>query len=402
MAHDWPAVLTALRERHWVETGGIVLSGKDHDAVIVAPLFSPQEERPTGFLAVVVPSKAMASTLTTLVAELARAAGLVARQDFSTDRKPVTSSVSGRHEPTVEREVDVIEPPFRFSLRDPRFRTQEQIAETRRWIFGGMIALSITVILVGLVMISRVYRREIEVADLKAEFVANVSHELRTPLAAISHIGEKLSLGRYRSSAERKEFYALLGKETSRLRNLIEEVLDFSKMMAGKSSYKKSPFDWAVLVQEALEHFEPQAAAKGFAIAFTLDADRLPVVGDARAILQAVLNVLDNAVKYSGSSRKIEVVAGRRADNAFLSVRDYGIGISDDDKARIFEKFYRGKTAVQEGLSGGVGLGLAMVKHIVKGHDGRVQVDNTMGAGSQFILEIPLAKGASLGAHFNY
>ena len=233
-------------------------------------------------------------------------------------------------------------------------------------------------------------KREMEVANLKADFVANVSHELRTPLTTISYVGERLNLGRYRTEEERQMFYGMLDKETHRLKDLIEDVLDFSKMLAGKKIYRQESLELAPLVQEAYERFQGKAEAKGFEVLLDLPPEDVSILGDRKALLQGLLNLMDNAMKYSGTSRKIQVRVSKKAALAIIAVQDFGIGIPDGEKEKIFEKFYRVEQGAARDTAGGVGLGLAMVKHIVEGHGGTIRVQSRLGEGSTFLLEFPL------------
>jgi two-component system phosphate regulon sensor histidine kinase PhoR len=222
-----------------------------------------------------------------------------------------------------------------------------------------------------------------------ADFVANVSHELKTPLTSISYIGERLKAGRYRSEEEAKEFYGMLNEETERLKELIESVLDFSRMAGGKRTYARRPVNMAEVVDEALLRLGRKISAGGFAVEANKPAAPLMVSADRTALIQAAVNLLDNAMKYSGDSRSIRVTLEDAGREAVLSVRDAGVGISAEDKKKIFEKFYRVETTAVRITEGGVGLGLAMVKHIAEGHGGRVTVDSAPGQGSVFSIHIP-------------
>jgi signal transduction histidine kinase len=392
----WPDLSQRLRRRGWLEQGGIFeLSDSDPEkrVAIVAPLFSPANEHRRGLLVALVRAEAIWPLLERTLADPAQPAGLQIGWDHpSTRLAPMNPAARTLWKATLERQVDGIDPPIHFRLSESNTQEQTRLSRRRLWIYGGMVGLSFIVILVGLVIMRKAVKREMEVANLKADFVANVSHELRTPLTTISYIGERLNLGRYRTDEERKEFYGMLEKETHRLRGLIEDILDFSKMLAGKKVYKQDPLALAPLVQEAHERFDGKAQARGFEVALDLPSEEVSILGDRTALMQAILNLLDNALKYSGQSRKIDVQVRRTADRAVVAVRDYGIGIPDTEKQKIFEKFYRIEHGLARDTEGGVGLGLAMVKHIVEGHRGTIRVESRQGEGSIFSLEFPLNK----------
>jgi signal transduction histidine kinase len=384
---EWPDLLARLRRRGWTEEGG-ALQLPGEKIGVVAPVYSAKDDRREGFLIAVIPANALWSQLEQSMLELARPVGLsISSSMFPRTPKPAKSWTG-----TISRKISAIDPPLDFQLADVNAPSRDLFARRRRMIFGGMVGLSFLVIIVGLLVMGQAVKRETEVANLKSEFVANVSHELRTPLAAISHIGERLSLGRYRSEAEQKEFYGMLGRETRRLRELIEDILDFSRMLAGKKVYRQDPVDMVALAQEAQECFEGKALARGFHLDVHLLTADAGIRGDWKALLQAVLNLLDNALKYSGDSRRIEMSLLRMKEQVVVAVKDYGIGIPESEKERIFEKFYRGGHGMVADKEGGVGLGLAMVKHVVEGHGGHVRFESAIGQGSTFSLELPLAR----------
>jgi signal transduction histidine kinase len=384
--NQWPAILKRLRGRHWLESGGVLVgadSSSPKQVVVSAPITGPNSERRRGLIIALIPAGALWSMLDQSLLELARPVGLQVAWDYGPAHPYAWKSV-------LERSVDRIDPPLHIRLSEANAEEHNQFFARRRWIYGGMTGLSLLVIVVGLVLMEKAVRREVEVANLKADFVATVSHELRTPLAAISHIGERLSLGRYRSEVEQKEFYDLLGKETQRLRGLIEDILDFSKMLAGRKKYKREPLDAAELLQEAVESFEGKAEDRGFKVLLHLPDEKVMMEGDRSPLLHAILNLLDNAIKYSGESHKIDVRLLPAKNRCRIEIEDYGIGIPESEFERIFEKFYRVENAMTHTSESGVGLGLAMVKHVVEGHHGAIDVQSRVGQGSVFSMEFPL------------
>jgi signal transduction histidine kinase len=186
---------------------------------------------------------------------------------------------------------------------------------------------------------------------------------------------------------ERLACYAAQERATRRLSRLVESLLDFGRMEAGARPYRSEPLDASGLVRTVVEEFRREGACSGFAIECAVPEGAIPIAGDREALAQALWNLLDNAVKYSGDSRtvRVEVEAGNPVS---IRVRDQGLGIALAERRRIFEKFARGSSAVQAGIKG-TGIGLAMVRHIVDAHGGKVAVESRPGGGSTFTIELP-------------
>jgi signal transduction histidine kinase len=231
-------------------------------------------------------------------------------------------------------------------------------------------------------------RRELRTADLRAQFVASVSHELRTPLTAIRMFAETLQMERPLDAADRAEYLETIVNESERLTRLVNNVLDFSRMERGEKVYHLEPASLPVIARDAARAMRYPLARQGFELAVQVEDDVPRVRVDRDAIEQAVLNLLGNAVKYSGQARHIALTVGRVNGDVVLAVRDHGIGIHEADRRRIFERFYRAPSPENERIPG-TGLGLALVDHIVKAHGGRVEVTSAPGAGSTFAIHLP-------------
>jgi signal transduction histidine kinase len=250
-----------------------------------------------------------------------------------------------------------------------------------------MVVLAIAMAL-GVFLVAGAAAREVRVAELKSNFVASVSHDLKTPLALIQLFAETLELGRVRSADRAQEYYRIINGEAKKLTRLIENILDFSRMEAGLRPYTLVPSDLGELVQRIIGVMQPQFSQAQFTVATTV-APGLPVVeADVVAVERAVENLLNNAVKYSGDSRRVEVDVYREPGEVVVRVQDHGIGIARRDQRRIFRKFFR----VTHDLGGGpqgTGLGLAIVDHTMRGHGGYVGVESEPGQGSTFTLHFP-------------
>ncbi len=273
-----------------------------------------------------------------------------------------------------------------------RFTTPEQWA---RWNFNVSLSLSAFMTLVllgGIALALRTASREIRLSQMKTDFVSNVSHELRTPLSSIRVFGEFLKLGRVRDESKICEYGEYIETESRRLTQLINNILDFSKIESGRKTYQFEQMSVEDLVGETLRTFDVQLKQQGFGIIFETPRTPLPqAYVDSDALAQAFINLLDNAVKYSGDAKQLHVRLGLKGEFLTLSVTDHGIGIPREEQAKIFDKFYRVSTGLVHDVKGN-GLGLSLVSHIVKAHHGHVTVDSEPGRGSTFTIQLPIVE----------
>ena len=255
------------------------------------------------------------------------------------------------------------------------------------WLSG----LALLALLGGAALAWRVFNRELRLAREKSAFVSNVSHELKTPLALIRLFAETLLLGRVRNPEKANEYHRIIVNETDRLTQLINNILDFSAIEAGRKEYQFAPCDLAEIVREVLHSYEFVMQKAGFEIETALAENLPPVNADRDALAQALLNLLNNAVKYSREQKHIKVALTQSGERLALSVADRGIGMQRAELKRIFEKFYRaGDPLVHE--TKGTGLGLSLVKHIVNAHGGTIAVESTPEQGSCFTIHLPLSE----------
>jgi len=241
----------------------------------------------------------------------------------------------------------------------------------------------------GLILTYRNISREMALARLKSDFVSNVSHELRTPLSLIRLYAETLELGRLKSEAKCQEYYSIIRKESERLSALINNILDFSRIEAGRKEYDFRDTDVGELVHNTLESYRYQIEQNGFAFEEQIapDVPRLRV--DREALARSLLNLVNNALKYSQDRKFIGVNVFRDNGAVKLEVVDHGIGIPEDQQSKIFEKFYRVGDPLVHNTKGS-GLGLSLVRHVVTAHGGQVTVDSAPGRGSKFTIRLPL------------
>ena len=246
----------------------------------------------------------------------------------------------------------------------------------------------------GIALTYRNVTKEMALARLKSDFVSNVSHELRTPLSLIRLYAETLEMGRLTSPEKYQEYYRIIRKESERLTALINNILDFSRIEAGRKEYDFRETDMSELVHNTLDSYRYQLEQSGFQFEEKID-EVPPLRVDREAMARSLLNLVNNALKYSQDRKFIGVNLYRDNGSVKLEVVDQGIGIPHDEHQKIFEKFYRVGDPLVHNTKGS-GLGLSLVRHIVQAHGGQVSVDSTPGQGSKFTIALPV-KPAHLG-----
>jgi len=259
-------------------------------------------------------------------------------------------------------------------------------------LFGiGMAALALVlgIAVFGGYLLLRDVNRDVRIAEVRSQFVASVSHELKTPLTAIRMFAETLAMGRSRDERTKSEYLETIVNESERLARLVDNVLDFSKIEQGKKMYRLRPTRLEDVASSAVRALQFPLSQQGFHLHFAVEAEIPEVQADADAIQQAVLNLLTNAMKYSGDSREIDLRVVARNGDAVIEVVDHGLGLAPDEQKHVFEKFYRAPSH-ESRLIAGTGLGLTLVAHIATAHGGRVGVESAPGAGSTFCMSIPI------------
>jgi signal transduction histidine kinase len=287
----------------------------------------------------------------------------------------------------VLRDLTPLVPAWWVSIRPRDPAVMSRYVLRQRWIYGTTLALLVAGMVLGVVLVVRDLSRERRLSQLRTDFVANVTHELKTPLTSIRMFAETLQLGRATNETEKQESLDVIVGESERLTRLINTVLDFSKIERGQKEYRMAEVDVSEVVHSALKTLKYSLEDKGF----TLETEVEPAVratADADALEQAILNLVDNAVKYSRSTKWVQIALWRRDDLVFVRVSDKGMGIPEAEKQRIFDKFYRSRAA-NEGDAGGAGLGLTVVRHIVDAHKGRIELESKVGEGSSFTIVLP-------------
>jgi signal transduction histidine kinase len=298
--------------------------------------------------------------------------------------------------PEVERNLEGVFPGLTLAMK-LRGTTVEALSQrflrTSFLIVGGLSLF----LLVGISLAYRNIWKEMALAKLKSDFVANVSHELRTPLSLIRLYAETLELGRITGPEKYEEYFRTIRKESERLTALINNILDFSRIEAGKKEYSFRETNLAELVRNTIDSYRFQIEQNGFQLEANIADDLPPVRVDREAIARSLLNLVNNALKYSQKEKYLGVNLHRADGAVLLEVIDRGIGIPRSEQGKIFEKFYRVGDPLVHNTKGS-GLGLSLVRHIVQAHGGRISVESAPGKGSKFTIALPLTVDSNSAA----
>jgi signal transduction histidine kinase len=292
--------------------------------------------------------------------------------------------------PSTSRPASVTGLPWGIALvnADPD-AVLSQFAQRRRLMLTGLAMLALLVIAASY-LIGRAVSRELAAARLQSDFVSAVSHEFRTPLTSMRQFTEMLVEDEGLPAEKRRAFYSAQERATRRLSRLVESLLDFGRMEAGARPYRLERLDAGRLVKATVQDFKQETNPANLVMECSVPDEGPVVKADREALAQALWNLLDNAVKYSGQSPvvHVEVEAG---NPVAIRVRDQGFGILPSERNRILRKFVRGSSAKTSGVKG-TGIGLAMVKHVVDAHAGKVLVESEPGKGSIFTILLPLGE----------
>jgi signal transduction histidine kinase len=282
-------------------------------------------------------------------------------------------------------------PDWILEFYHPEPRLFEAFLTSRRGIYFYMFLLIAGILIFGLILTVRTVSHELELARMKSDFVSTISHEFKSPLTSIRQLAEMLHSGRVPSEERRQKYYDVLLEQSERLSLLIENVLNFAKIEEGRRKFVFVTTDITSLLEDLVSSAQERVRHVGFDVQLEA-ADALPLVmADSEALSQALNNVIDNAIKYSGTEKKVEVRAYREDHYLVITVQDFGIGIEKGERGKIFDRFYRGGDELTRTVKGS-GLGLTLVKQIVEAHHGSVQVESEPGQGSTFSIKLPLVE----------
>lgn len=278
-------------------------------------------------------------------------------------------------------------PDYALGIRTQGTSLQALIRERTTTNLVLLLALDV-VLIIAVILVFRNVKKEVQLAQNKADFVSNVSHEIRTPLALISMFAETLEMGRVKSEEKKQEYYGIISKETHRLSGIVNKILNFSQTEANKKKLDIRSIHLGNEVKEILATYDFHLRNKGFTHTFS-ENSTVWVDADKEAVVESVINLIDNAIKYSSAEKKIEISIDIENGFGTVAVKDHGVGISKMDQKHIFDKFYRVSSG-NLAKSTGTGLGLSLVKQLMEAQKGKITVDSTEGKGSLFTLYFPL------------
>ncbi len=279
---------------------------------------------------------------------------------------------------------------WRIQLVPKNVEELQAQAATERWLGLLLIPVSTLIIAVGLAVVWLTVISEGRTSRLKSDFIANVSHELKTPLSLIRMFGELLATGKHKGESSSREYGEIITREAERLSHLIDNVLDFARLERGKASYDFAEGSLVDVVERALDVCRYRVEKEKMRLRTAIDTNLPPIRMDENAMTLVLLNLIDNAVKYASEGKEVDVRLTRVPGGVALSVRDFGPGIPAGEQPRIFERFYRAQGARDRNVRGS-GIGLALVKHIVQAHGGRLAVQSQPGEGAAFTVVLPAA-----------
>jgi signal transduction histidine kinase len=315
----------------------------------------------------------------------------------SKDSVPWVESANwDRAKPEAERTLEWVFPDLTLAIKYQGTTVADIGTRFLRYNYIVLASLSLFMV-AGIWLTYRNVSREMTLARLKSDFVANVSHELRTPLALIRLYAETLELGRLTAKEKYQEYFRIIREESERLTALINNILDFSRIDAGRKEYEFQETNLAELVHSTLESYRFQIQQNGFGFEENISSDIPSVHVDREAIARSLLNLVNNALKYSKDQKYIGVSLYRSNGSVNLEVRDHGIGIAANEQEKIFEKFYRCGDPLVHNVKGS-GLGLSLVRHIARAHGGDVLVESVPDQGSKFTIALPLNATSETGS----
>ncbi len=324
-----------------------------------------------------------------------------ATQDFlraSSTLRNVSFVVSPPGSPAVEEAIPAgTELPgwtFSFELRDPALIENTVHAGTASYLWIGCLMIACLAI-TGLI-VAQWFRRLVRLASLKTDLVAAVSHELRTPLSSIRLLVENLLDDTELEPAKTREYLKLIDGENLRLAKLIENFLTFSRLERRKQQFEFGPTVVSTLVDKAVAAMGDRLQPPACELEIEMSARVATITADEDALVRVLVNLLDNACKYTPEPRRIRIAAYESEGSLMLSVQDNGIGIATRDQRRIFRRFYQADQRLAR-ETGGCGLGLSIVESLVRAHGGEVQVQSNPGEGSTFTVRVPVTGPRSMG-----
>jgi len=305
---------------------------------------------------------------------------------------PIYSTLSGQDSdsaPSLTKQCWLF-PDYVLGIQTRGNSLQQLIDERTKTNLILLLALD-SILIVAVVLVFRNVKKEVQLAQNKADFVSNVSHEIRTPLALISMFAETLEMNRVKTEEKKQEYYNIISKETQRLSGIVNKILNFSQTEANKKVLNPEFFIAHAEIVNILSTYDFHLKNKGFDYTLEDRSPGLKIYADKEAFVEIIINLIDNAIKYSTDRKKIELSVSAEDGMGLIKVKDYGIGISKEDQKHVFDKFYRVSSG-NLAKARGTGLGLSLVKQLMEAQHGDVAVTSTLGEGTVFTLYFQLIK----------
>jgi two-component system phosphate regulon sensor histidine kinase PhoR len=309
----------------------------------------------------------------------------------STDEVYVNQFQGGEDKNITQKKEIWLFPQYELGIQMRGNTIEDLVKERTRTNIILLIVMDV-ILLLGAWFVFKNIRKQIRLNQLKTDFISNVSHEIRTPLALINMYSETLEMGRVSTDDKKKEYYKVINIEANRLSRMVNKILNFSRIERGKREYHFTNSNLNIEIESIVENYRQHFDQNGFEIELNL-TDELPDLDlDKEAIAEAIINLIDNGMKYSADVKKLEVSTKIEFGFIRVDVKDYGIGIEKKDQAFVFDKFYRVTSGNLAHKAKGSGIGLSIVKHIMEAHHGKVELESTLGKGSCFSLLFAIKK----------
>ncbi|MBN1597973.1 MAG: HAMP domain-containing histidine kinase [Bacteroidales bacterium] len=368
---------------------GIGLSGYKEELIVFAS--ENKDEKNLINVFVLNPEKFITQILDPKIQEIARGKFYIIATNKETEEIIYSSDKNDSPESVQYSKPFWILPRYSFGIELKDITISDLASSRLKKDITALIIVDLVLIL-GIWIIFRNVRKQMELSQLKSDFVSNVSHEIRTPLALISMYIETLEMGRIKAKEKIDEYYSIILQETRRLSGIVNKILNFSQIESGKRTYNFDAVNLNNNVEEVLLTYKFSLDNKGFKCSCECIEDLPLIKADREAVTDAIMNLVDNAIKYSGDIKEIRLKTGKVKEKVFFEIEDSGIGISEKEQKYIYDKFYRVTEKNLALKAKGSGLGLAIVKHIIDAHNGKIELISQKGKGARFRLYFPIYK----------